>query len=272
MYITKEDVKLKDELICKPLNEDDPNVKATKLFRDNVNLVGFIAKRYKNSLNNCTSYLDYDDLLQTGYMALWIASCKFDESLGYAFSTFAVAWINGYMLRALRDSDALKIPRKHVDIRSLLNKYDMELPLTPEEIQFLLDNKSKDSRITYYDLERFSDVEYLSLDYKLNGNEEDPGADLGDMIPDKNVTDIANSLNDEELDKAIEATLELIKPIYRDMVEEWIYSVLAEEPVRQVVLTEKYQISQAQVHRVLKQSVSIFQSNKKHIREIFGED
>lgn len=54
---------------------------------------------------------DYDDLFQAGCVGLIKAADNFDESRGFAFSTYAVPVILGEIRRIFRDGGAVKIGR-----------------------------------------------------------------------------------------------------------------------------------------------------------------
>ncbi|MBO5452703.1 MAG: sigma-70 family RNA polymerase sigma factor [Clostridia bacterium] len=72
----------------------------------NMGLVISIARRF---LGRGT---DYEDLVQIGCVGLVKAAEKFDEKLGFKFSTYAVPVIMGEIKRYLRDNNYIKISRK----------------------------------------------------------------------------------------------------------------------------------------------------------------
>ena len=55
--------------------------------------------------------IEYDDLYQSGCVGLIKAVDRFDPTLGYAFSTYAVPVIMGEMRRLFRDGGAVKVSR-----------------------------------------------------------------------------------------------------------------------------------------------------------------
>lgn len=75
------------------------------LAEDNLGLVHSCAKKF------CGRGIDYDDLFQAGCVGLVKASNGFDESLGFAFSTYAIPSILGEIRRLFRDGGAVKVSR-----------------------------------------------------------------------------------------------------------------------------------------------------------------
>lgn len=76
-----------------------------KLVTDNLLLVHSLCKRFKGK------GIEYDDLYSAGCVGLVNAANRFDESLGYAFSTYAVPVILGEIKRLFRDGGAIKVSR-----------------------------------------------------------------------------------------------------------------------------------------------------------------
>jgi RNA polymerase sigma-B factor len=67
-----------------------------KLVEENLPLVGYVISKYYPSIVGTP---EYDDYFQSGAVGLVIAAKKFNPRLGYAFSTYAVPTIHGYMRR-----------------------------------------------------------------------------------------------------------------------------------------------------------------------------
>ena len=76
-----------------------------ELICDNLGLVHSCANRFRNK------GIEYDDLFSAGCLGLVKAADGFDESRGFAFSTYAVPAILGEMKRLFRDGGAVKISR-----------------------------------------------------------------------------------------------------------------------------------------------------------------
>ena len=74
-----------------------------ELLLKNMGLVHSIAARFPYS------GVEYEDLVQIGSLGLLKAIRNFDESKGFAFSTYAVPVITGEIKRFLRDDGAIKV-------------------------------------------------------------------------------------------------------------------------------------------------------------------
>ena len=87
-----------------------------ELILNNLGLVGSCAGRF------VSKGVDYDDLYMAGCVGLIKAVDRFDESLGFAFSTYAVPSILGEIRRIFRDGGAVKISRNLKEKARELNK------------------------------------------------------------------------------------------------------------------------------------------------------
>lgn len=79
--------------------------KREKLINDNYGLVHSCANKLRNK------GVEYEDLFQAGCVGLVKAADNFDESRGFAFSTYAVPVILGEIRRVFRDGGSVKIGR-----------------------------------------------------------------------------------------------------------------------------------------------------------------
>ncbi len=76
-----------------------------ELAENNLGLVYACANRFKGR------GVEYEDLCGAGCIGLVKASKKFDESLGFAFSTYAVPVVLGEIKRLFRDGGVVKVSR-----------------------------------------------------------------------------------------------------------------------------------------------------------------
>lgn len=85
--------------------EDDMmNDELTKLWEDNKRFVYKMAGRY-------TDYAEFDDLVQEGYIGIYLAALHFDESAGTKFLTYAAFWIKQRMRRHINNCrSVVRIP------------------------------------------------------------------------------------------------------------------------------------------------------------------
>ena len=97
--------------------------KISRLVTENINLIYLVMIRFRNR------GVDREDLFQIGAVGLTKAAQRFDESKGFAFSTYAVPLIIGEIQRFLRDDGMVHISRKIRDdarkIAIIREKYRM---------------------------------------------------------------------------------------------------------------------------------------------------
>src|SRR5579875_3028029 len=78
-----------------------------RLVRDNIRLVYYVAHRYRDPA--AALGIEFDDLVGAGMVGLWEAAMRFDPGIA-RFSTHAVAWIRGRLLRLMRDTARQRPP------------------------------------------------------------------------------------------------------------------------------------------------------------------
>ena len=105
---------------------------------NNIGLVHSIAARFKGR------GVDYEDLFQNGCVGLIKAVDNFDESKGFAFSTYAVPVIMGEIKRIFRNGGAIKLSRalkekaiKAQSVRDKFIKSNLREPTVGELAQLL---------------------------------------------------------------------------------------------------------------------------------------
>ena len=81
------------------------------LFNNNVGLVYSVAGRFKSFYG----FLEYDDLVQEGFIGLHQAVIRFDGRISPVFSSFAITWITQYMNRAVNKTGRLiRLPENRI--------------------------------------------------------------------------------------------------------------------------------------------------------------
>lgn len=86
------------------------------LVTENLRLVHMCAKRFRDR------GIEYEELYSAGCLGLVKAARNFDESLGFAFSTYAVPVIFGEIKRCFRDGGDVKVSRSMKEKARELNK------------------------------------------------------------------------------------------------------------------------------------------------------
>lgn len=190
-----------------------------ELFNANQKLVYYCFYTYIR--NQCPPSI-YDDIIQEGFLGLWQASIRFDETRGFQFSTFAASNIVGRMKRFLREQNST-------------------------------------IRILRRDWEKGDTDKYVttSLDACLSDDNEN---NLESIIPAP--PDNYEGLTEELIDSFIEHERRRryqysnIKSdiIERDLaiLEEYLYGATFFEPPGQEVMAKKYGASQSSVSKIIR--------------------
>jgi RNA polymerase sigma factor (sigma-70 family) len=94
-----------------------------ELFEKNKKLVFFSARRIKSLYNLRRNDLEFDDIIQVGYIGLWKACKGFKPELNLKFSTYAVKVIIGEILNENRGKIfGFRIPRESKTISKIIAK------------------------------------------------------------------------------------------------------------------------------------------------------
>lgn len=100
-----------------------------ELITENLGLVGSCASRFLGK------GVEYEDLYSAGCIGLIHAADRFNEKLGFAFSTYAVPAILGEIKRIFRDEGSVKISRslkeRARELRRTAEKFEKENGIAP---------------------------------------------------------------------------------------------------------------------------------------------
>lgn len=208
----------------------------------NLNLVYHILKT-QLKIPMTDSY--YDDYVQEGMCALTLAATRYDEHAGTTFSTFASSYIEGYMRRYRREfaNCPLRIPRRMLDVMPAIYTLQNE-GYSNEEVAEKLNMKGMDFR-------------YLMCAIAPASFDAPVGSDSENTLTLSEVTeggtdgfDVLES--DDNIDHCIGLVADSLKgDALKGIWYDYIYSAVFDQPVRQAVLAEKYNLSQPYVGRVL---------------------
>lgn len=171
--------------------------------------------------------------------------------------------IRGSILRFVRDTESIHTPRSYKTIRILMKRYDLTLPLSEDEVMML----EKEGNLSRSQILAYTEVYMSSIDETTDGDEDSRA--LYDVIPDPD-SYVDRELSEDEIIDLVDRIVSYMKPKYREMIEEWMYSVIAGEHINQQTLANKYNMSQPQVGRILREAIRVVHMNKDSIRSLFG--
>lgn len=138
---------VEEEIECAIAIHNGDKRAETKLINANLSFVVSIAKRYQGM------GLDILDLISEGNVGLIKAAREFDETQGFKFISFAVAYIRQEMLNALCDlSRTVRVPQHIWKEGFNTTSISMETKVHgDDEDKTLLDTFASDSRTDIYD-------------------------------------------------------------------------------------------------------------------------
>lgn len=142
------------------------------LLKQNEGLVRKIAGHYSCK---CDGRIEFEDLLQEGYLGLMKAIEMFKIDKGFAFSTYAVYWIKQKMIRYLENNyRSIRIPSYAIQELSLIKKTSRELTQqlgkVPSVYKIASVLKMKPERVEFlFNIE----VETMSLEETVSSKDDD---------------------------------------------------------------------------------------------------
>ncbi|MUG00729.1 sigma-70 family RNA polymerase sigma factor [Bacillus tequilensis] len=181
--------------------------------------------------------LDYDDLVQIGFIGLCKARDRFEPSYGYAFNTYAIPLIRGELQRALRDNCKIKISRSTHDLKQKIIKADMlhdPIPIIATRFNVSEDDIKKA-------LEYSPNYLYFGSISSNNSN-------------DREATHDENIFDDFDLEEEV-SNQELLENFYLEggltNTEKSVWHLYNHEELSQTRIADYMGISQSQVSRVI---------------------
>ena len=202
---------------------------------NNIPLAVNIANRFKVYDN---PYYDKEDLIQYSVLGLIKSIDKFDFDSGYQLATYATVCCQGEILRFIRDSNSVKVPRSILDLNTKLNRYIRE-GYSDEEIKKMMGVDYEDLLIAR------SAMSSLSLDNPIRVEHSGDGLSLYEIISN------GESLEDEVcLSESLKSAFKVLTEKERRVIELTYFENKTQREIGFILGT-----TQVQVSRILKKSL-----------------
>lgn len=229
-------------------------IEQRKLVEDNMALVTYIIKKKIH-----IGYDDFEDLFQEGCYYLCKAAIDFNPDLGFQFSTYAGSLIWGGITRYKRDQSYLR----H-GIRLSRTLIDIDHKIKQAEYKFGLDTENKEDMkyiLECIGVDSYKPLETVSMQTEIYDKDGSIGTCLGDLIPDS-----FKGYEQVELNLYVEDLLKKFKPRLGDKsyaIIVWIMHNYLNygDTFTQNEIASTWNMSQAQISRILKKCKQIIQEN-----------
>ncbi|MCH2664026.1 sigma-70 family RNA polymerase sigma factor [bacterium] len=226
-----------------------------QILEGNLRFVVQIAAQYQSSA------LPFADLLAEGNIGLIKAVDKFDPTLGYRFSTYAVWWIRNAIQRAIRhQNQPFRIPHNRFDdLIKLLNGADQMSQKAGRAISVVEAAESLDLNTNRTDLALNTQNTAVSIDRQADDEERS----LHNVLPDR--TELQDeSLFQKEISEALELAIQNLNARDAEIIS--LTFGLKDEPSTLTQVGQRFGISKERVRQLRNRAL------KKLKQTLLGEE
>ncbi len=213
-----------------------------QLIMNHLNLVRYLASKFKNRGE------PMDDLIQVGTIGLIKAIDRFDPSRGLEFTTYATPTIMGEIKRHFRDKGwSVRVPRRLQELSSKVSQVNDELTRELQRSPTVAEIAERAQTTVDDVLEAMeSSSAYSSVPLEGGGNGDEDSTSVIDRFASED-TDLSSSDDRMVLESAIQDFSDREKDIIR---------MRFEEGLTQVEIADRLGVSQVQVSRLLRRTLS----------------
>lgn len=219
------------------------NDELTQLWEDNKRFVYKMAGRY-------TDYAEFDDLVQEGYIGIYLAALHFDESAGTKFLTYAAFWIKQRMRRHIETCCSVVrvsfgMAEKVRKYRKLQSDYQKRFGRKPsaDEIRALMGI----SQTEYDNMQQAVRIGQITSISKPISDEDD--STLEDMIGNEGIEDaIVDRINHESIERDMRSVLNQLSEWEQKVIRMRYFEGLPMEMVAELERKSVKEVRNGQEH------------------------
>ncbi len=233
-----------------------------ELVKANLRFVISVAKQYQGK------GLPLVDLIQEGTIGCVQAAKMFDPDRGFRFISYAVWWIRQSIMKALSDyRNLVRLPTNQISHLNKLNRVSEKfeqlngrIPSTTELEKETNIDSSKINKILSFNKKTVSLEKSLSCDENVT---------LLDIIPNDDVIDPDDSLNQTDLENIFEFILTKLSYRERDILR--MSFGIGIEPLSNKEIAERFDLGTERVRQILQDSLSYIRKHYSKELKIYCE-
>lgn len=217
IFPSSEEVKQSNNTLARMVQEGNKQARQDICIK-NENLVRKYARGYFHHFGND---LEFDDLMQAGFVGLLTAAERYDFRKETAFSTYAVLWIKQAISRQIYDEGyRIRIPVHIMEKITKISRIDQFYDSVGFDYQQRLKKIAEEMEMTIDKVEELYEIKYrflgaVSLDTPVGEEEE---MSLGELIPSEENIDVEKQYFQSELSETLDELLSTLKPREEEII------------------------------------------------------